>query len=137
MTTLHEYKLYNCYIRVFEIPIYKSKVCLIKFKSEKGYQKALDFLEDIEVNTKEINDEEWTRCYGFVHKKKSKLGTLHIIVMNIGKEYTKFYKDTLAHEGSHLVQDICEHHGLEHHKRSANEHIAYLTGYLLDYLHKL
>lgn len=137
MTTLHEYKLYNCYIKIFELPIYKSKICFIKYKSLKGYNKAIDFLKDINVNVKEVDDIEWSKCYGFVDKKSSVFGTLHIVFMNVGKDYLKVYKDTLAHEGTHLVQDICEHLGLEHHKRSANEHIAYLTGYLLNYLHEL
>jgi len=138
MTTLHEYKLYNCYIKIFELPIYKSKICFVKYKSLKGYQKGIDFLKDINVDTSIIDDIEWSKCYGFVDQKRSTLGTLHIVFMNVShKDYIKYYKDTLSHEGTHLVQNICEHIGLEHHKRSANEHIAYLTGYLLNYLHSL
>lgn len=139
MTILHESKLYNCYIQLFEIPIYGSKICFIKHKSLKGYLKAISYLKSINFDIDNIEDEEWSKCYGFVDKKftNKTLGTVHLIVMNTHSGYISKYKDTLSHEGSHLVQNICEHHGLEHRKGGHNEHIAYLTGYIMDYLLKI
>lgn len=137
MTIHHESKLYNCYIQLFEVPIYGSKVCFIKYKSIKGYKKAIEYLKSIEFDIGELDDPEYYNCYGFVHKEKTKLGTVQLIILNTKKDYLKKYKDTLAHEGSHLIQSISEHHGLEYKKGGHNEHIAYLTGYLLNYLHTL
>lgn len=137
MIILKELKLYNCYIQLFEVPIYKSKICFISFTSIKGYYKAIEFLNKLNFNTEIIKDPDYAKAYGFVLKDDYKDGTLQTIFINKGKKYIKEYTDTLNHEGMHLIQNICEHHGLEHIKGKNNEHIAYLTGYIMDYLARL
>lgn len=136
MITLKTSKLYNCYIHLFEVEIYGAKILFISHKSYKGYLKAISYLNSIGFDTDDFNSEDWSKCYGFVDKKctNKELGTVHLIMLNTHKYYLSKYKDTLAHEGMHLVQNICEHHGLEHRRGSHNEHIAYLTGYIMDYL---
>ena len=137
MEVLKTHKTKNVFIQIFKIPIYDSKVCFIRFNNRKGYDEALAFCEKIGIVTDEFNTDEWMFAYGFTCKEKTKYGFIHIVFINAAKEYAKEYTNTLAHEHYHLIQHISIHHGLTQEDGEANEHIAYLTGYLFDYLSKL
>jgi len=137
MKVLHKYKSKDLLIHLFEIPIYDSRICLIKYENNKGYEDAIKWLEKIGLKDESYKTDEYRYAYGFVDKQKTKHGFLHLVFMNNCKEYKYAYKNTLAHENFHLVHNICKHHGIEFIDDNANEPQAYLTGYLFSYLSSL
>jgi len=130
----------NKYIKVdfFKLPIYDSRICFVKHDGKRGYDQLVEFFKKLEVsNPEEYKDISWRNCYGFVLQERVKTGMLNIIVMNGRRDYKPEYINTLSHEVTHLIDNLCKHHGLQRYKSGDNEHIAYLTGYLTDYLYKL
>lgn len=137
MKPIHKYKSKDLTINLFEIPIYDSRICFLKYENAKGYEGAIKFVESIGVKDETYKTEEYAHAYGFVDKQKTKHGIVHFVFMNHCKEYRPMYVNSLAHENFHLVHNICKHHGIEFIEESANEPQAYLTGYLLDLLYTL
>lgn len=137
MKTLHKYKSKDLTIQLFQIPIYDSKVCLLKYHNDNAYYRALDFAKKIGVDCSSYMSDDYLNAYGFVSKEKTKYGHVNFIFMNNCKEYKAAYHNTLSHENFHLVHNICKHHGIEFNDDSDNEPIAYLTGYLFELLSTL
>ena len=122
---------------LFKVPIYDSRICFIKHDGNKGYDKALKYVESLGMDMHEYRDISWRHCYGFALSHQVKVGMVHFVFMNNKKDYRKDYINTLSHEITHLVDHIAKHHGLTRQKDGANEHFAYLTGYLTDFLFKV
>lgn len=137
MKVLHKYKSKDLTIQLFEIPIYDSKICFIKYENDKGYTKAIEFTERIGVKDEIYQTDEYRNAFGFVSKEKTKFGIVHFIFMNNCKEYRKDYPNTLSHENYHLVNNICKYHGITFDAEGDNEPFAYLTGYLFQLLSTL
>lgn len=136
MKTLSKYKSKSLLIHLFEIPIYDSKICFIRYENGEGYDKAMEFIKRIGVDNSSYKTDEYLFAYGFTTKEKTKHGQVHFVFINNCKEYKDYYSNTLAHENYHLVHNICKHHGIEFNDEGDNEPIAYLTGYLFDMLIK-
>jgi hypothetical protein len=134
MKIIHKYKSKGLTIQLFEIPIYDSRICFIRYENNKSYDKAVDWLETIGLKDETYKTDEYRYAYGFTDKQKTKYGIIHLVFMNNCKEYKPTYKNTLAHENFHLVHNICKHHGIDFLEDNANEPYAYLTGYLFDIL---
>lgn len=134
MKILHKYKSKDLTIQLFEIPIYDSRICFIRYENNKGYEKAVDWLEKIGLKDETYRTDDYRYAYGFTDKQKTKYGIVHFVFMNNAKEYKDAYKNTLAHENFHLVHNICKHHGIDFLEDNANEPYAYLTGYLFQLL---
>lgn len=131
------YKSINVFISVTNVPIYDSKIMFVRYNNKVGFNEAMAFCKKIGLNSDEYNNDDHFKAYGFTVKEKSKLGYVHLLFINNNKEYRSEYTNTLSHENYHLVKDICKHHGLEYTESGHDEHIAYLTGYLFNYLSKL
>lgn len=127
----------NLYLNMFKVPIYDSKVCLVQYKNDEGYNEALEFCTNLGMKIDEYKEDGWNFCYGFTFKDRIKYGYVHFIFFNISNEYKEDYINTLSHENVHLIQNISKHHSLQNYKNGDNEHIAYLTGYLFDILYKI
>lgn len=134
MKILHKHKSKTLTIQLFEIPIYDSKICFIKYDSGKAYKKAIDYIKRIGVQDETYEHDEYQFAYGFTTKEKTKYGVVHFVFMNNAKEYRGTYSNTLAHENFHLVNFICKYHGIPFDMESDNEPYAYLTGYLFNIL---
>lgn len=138
MKILHKYKSKDLTIDMFEIPIYGSKICLMRYTNDKAYDLALKFLEKLDIPIEDYDAHEWRKAYGYTFKERTnKYGYVHFVFMNKCKEYKSYYENTLSHEIVHLVENISQHHGLTREDGEANEHIAYLTGYLFEALIKI
>ena len=131
------YKSINVFISVNKLPIYDSKIMFVRYNNKVGFNEAIDFCKKIGLNADEYATDDYFKAYGFTVKERSDLGYIHLLFINNKKDYREDYLNTLAHENYHLVKDICKHHGLEYTESGHDEHIAYLTGYLLNYLSKL
>ena len=137
MQIITQHKTRNLKVVVFKLPIYDSKICFIKHDGVKGYNQSLIFLEKLGINTDEYKEDSWRHCYGFAFSERVKLGMVQFLIINTRKDYMSDYVNTLSHEITHLVDHIARHHGLTRQKQGSNEHIAYLTGYLTDFLFKV
>lgn len=136
MKILHKYKSKDLTIHLFEIPIYDSKICFVRYNNENAYDKAVQYLERIGVKDESYKEDDYKNAFGFTDKQKTKYGIVHFVFMNNWDGYRHAYSNTLAHENFHLVHNICTHHGIEFNS-GANEPYAYLTGYLFDILSTL
>lgn len=137
METLSQYKSKNIKIDLFEIPIYDFRICFLKYKNNKGYDEALLFCEGIGFKEDIYKTDEYRYACGFTTKQTTKTGIIAFVFINNCKEHKDIYINTLSHETFHLVNVICKHHGIVYDAESDNEPIAYLTGYLYNYLSKL
>ena len=114
------------------IPIYEAKVVYCEYK-EGGFNNLLSKLNDLySITLDEAN--EYEHCYGFCEKFSTKIGFCYFVFINTCVEYLPLYINTFTHEVFHLIEKIKEHHGLVSEEYKANEHIAYLTGYVNDLL---
>ena len=134
MTILHKYKSKELTIQLFQIPIYDSRICFIKYDNGKAYQKAIEYIKKIGVQDETYETDDYQFAFGFTTKEKTKHGILHFVFINNCKEYKPYYSNTLAHENFHLVNFICKHHGIPFDAEGDNEPYAYLTGYLFQLL---
>lgn len=134
MKTLSTHKAENLLIHLFEIPIYDSKVCFIKYETGDAYNEAVEFADKLGVDVSSYKTDEYSFAYGFTVKEKTNIGYVHFVFINNCKEYKHAYTNTLSHENYHLIHNICKHHGIEFNDEGDNEPIAYLTGYLYQLL---
>lgn len=126
-------------IVVFTIPIYDSKICFATWKDKESWEILMKKLIEIGVNTEKIEGDDYSICYGFVmdEPQRLKYGTTQFILINKCEEYKSRIQNTMAHENSHLIDQIVKYHGLQRYKNGDNEHIAYLTGYMFEILYEL
>ncbi len=135
--TISELKTDDLFINMFEIPIYDNHICFIRYKNDSAYEQALSFVEEIGIDTAEFKIDDYKNACGFTKNAIAKNGGRVIFLfINKSEEYSDDYINTLSHETYHLIQFIMKHNGLKSYKDSDNEHIAYLTGYLFNVLHK-
>lgn len=137
MKTISKHKSKELTIHLFQIPIYDSKICFLKYDNDKGYNKAIECIKRFGVKDEVYETDEYRYAFGFVSKEKTKYGIVHFIFMNNCKEYKKDYSNTLSHENYHLVNNICKYHGIVFDHEGDNEAHAYLTGYLFQILSTL
>lgn len=137
MNTIAEIKKDNYYLLYSILPIYKSHILIGFYKSLKDYYRLLDELETIGIDLQEYKNEDWFKCYGWqisINAESKK----HLVLFNISdKTYLDNLTDTISHETYHLVQSIAVHHGLTMSRHTPNEHIAYLIGYLNNYITRI
>jgi len=114
------------------IPIYEAKVIYCEYK-EGGFN---DLLSKLNLLYGMVLEEpsEYEKCYGFCQKFKVNIGFCYFVFINTCDEYKSVYINTFTHEVYHLIEKIKEHHGLVAVEYEANEHIAYLTGYINELL---
>ena len=134
MNIISEYKNQGLGIILFMVPIYDSKICYVKYNTREEYDEALEFCEQMGLNTEEYRPNDYYDAFGFTFKDKTKKGTIHFIFMNDREDYKEDFGNTLSHETYHLITNICRYHGLDVSDTTDNEHIAYLTGYIFDQL---
>ncbi len=135
--TISELKTDDLFINMFEIPIYDNHICFIRYINDSAYDQALAFIEEIGIDTSDIKTDDYKNACGFTKSCKAKNGgSVIFLFINKSEEYAPDYMNILAHENYHLVNYIMRHNGLKAYKDSDNEHVAYLTGFLFDVLHK-
>ena len=137
MNTIAEIKKDNYNLLYVELPIYKSHIIIGFYKSISDYYTLLDDLKMIDIDLSEYKNENWFKCYGWQISVDGEFKK-HLVLFNISDaNYTNVIHDTISHETYHLVQSLAVHHGLTINKHTPNEHIAYLIGYLSNYIHKV
>ncbi len=134
MKTISTYKSEELSINFFQIPIYDSKICFIKYDTSKAYEEAIEFLKKIGVKDESYEADEYMLAYGFTDKQKTDYGIVFFVFINNAEEYKEYYSNTLAHENFHLVNFLCNQHGIIFYEDEDNEPHAYLTGYLFQIL---
>lgn len=127
-------KTFEC--KMGHIPVYGTKVCLLKYSTEKGYLDAIALTESLGVKYLEGEIDDLKDSYGFVSAGKCNIGFVVFVFLNLKPEYSEEINNTLGHENTHLVDEICDRVGLVKYANSNNEHLAYLTGYTMDLLVK-
>lgn len=137
MKTLSELKTDDLYMNFFQVPIYDTKICFLRYQNDSGYDQALDFCKKLEMDVSDYQDDGYKFAYGFTFKAKVKAGHVIFLFINACEEYKEDYTNTLSHEAYHALQQIMRHHELQTYKDSANEHIAYLVGSLNSFLLQL
>ena len=136
MKKLHQSTSKDYFIQLFEIPIYDSVVCFLRYNNKKGYEYCVKYCEGLGVeDMHELLGDDYMNCYGFTMKEKTKNRIVSFLFMNNCKEYKDSYINTLSHENFHLIEGIAKHHNLEDCEH--NEARAYLTGYVFNYLFNL
>jgi len=115
-------------IKEHSIPIYTFKVIYVEYNPE-YFEKCLATIER-RYNFDVSSYKPLKNCHGFAGMGPEGFRLFLVFINDKKNRNSARYINTVTHEIRHLVDDVCIYFELIAVKNKANEHIAYLTGYL-------